>query len=192
MPISLGEWRVRIGRFVRRKPVQVDIEKIIETVLERRKQILQKVDDLLENTKKNAAKQEAESKRAQSPSCPESCSDNQSNSPSTVSSAAEVLGNTIQDRVEPDKSNIPNLISSPTHDLSPTMSSHEEHTETAISSFSFTLHGSPGHGPECTGLIMNPLDETQLHNHSLLPDRVRISCWMNSYFHLHKYNNILP
>ena len=67
MPVALAEWRVRIGRFVRRKPVQVDFEKIIETVLERRKQILQKIDDLLENTRKNAAKQEAESKCAKNP-----------------------------------------------------------------------------------------------------------------------------
>ena len=84
MPIALAEWRVRIGRFVRRKPVQVDFEKIIETVLERRKRILQKIDDLLENTRENAAKQEAESKCGKNPG-PSTVSESRNESyPNTV------------------------------------------------------------------------------------------------------------
>ena len=178
MPISLGEWRVRIGRFMRRKPVEVDFEKIIETILERRRQILQKVDDLLENTRENAAKQKAGDDSTDISSSSASSSDIQSDSGSIISSTDEGFRNTRLTRVEPDQTCRP--FSSSTHDAIHVRSSPEEDTDTGhslrtISASPLTFSGSPGQGHLCKeSQTQKPLDETQLHNHRLRSERVRI------------------
>ena len=182
MPISLGEWRVRIGRFVRRKPVEVDFEKIIEMVLVRRMQIQQKIDDLLENTRKNFAKQEAGDESADISSSSASFSDSQSESGSIISNTDEVFRNTRQARVEPDQTCQNGMLcrpfSSSTHDVINLRSSPEEDTDTGHSPRTISaspFNGSPGQGHQSTeSQTQKTLDEMQLHNYRLHSERVRI------------------
>ena len=153
MPIALGEWRVRIGRFVRWAPVEIDFEKFIEIALERRRQILQKVDDLLENTRKNVAKQEPGGESAETSSGPASTLANQSDSGVSVSNA--VLRNTSQAKLEPHQGPIPNQSSTlSSHDVDQPMSSSKENLEdddtpTAIASSSSPSSGPPRQGRQC-------------------------------------------
>ena len=168
-----------------RKPVEVDFEKIIETILERRRQILQKVDDILENTRKNVAKQEAAGERAETSSDSaiiSDMSDIQGDSSSAVSNTAEVLRNTNQAMEESDQSNLPQSISSSSPDVSRPLYFPEELKETSflptsIPSFSLQCRGSSERGHQSTArLNLNLFDETQLHNPRPLSERVRIAC----------------
>ena len=131
----------------------VDFDKIIEIALERRRQILQKVEDFLENIKKNAAKQEAGGESAETSSGPASTSDNQSDSGASIYNTDEVLANTNQ--ANPIRGDIPHQsISSSSRDADQPMSSSKENladgdTLTAITTSSPTSSGPPRQGRQC-------------------------------------------
>ena len=177
MPISLGEWRVRIGRFVHWKQVAVDIDRLIETILERRRQLfIREVDDILENTRKNVEKQEAGGESARTSSSPVRSSDDPGGGASSVSITAEVItstGPTSSQPVirEPDQSNTPHLESTSSHDVNQSMSYAEEnteddHTPATVCSPSLTSFVSPVQSHHRSkGETPNPPHETQSFTH---------------------------
>ena len=181
MPISLGEWRVRIGRFVHWKQVAVDIDKLIATILERRRQLLMReVDDILENTRKNFEKQEAGGESTNTASGSARSSDDQGGSASSVSITAEVLTSTgpasSQPFIrEPDQSNTPHLESTSSHDVNQPMSSNEDNTKdsytpaTVQSSSSSSTCWSPGQNHQCSrGETSNPCGTQSFTHHTVL------------------------
>ena len=184
MPISLGEWRARIGRFVHWKQVAVDIDRLIETILERRRQLyMREVDDILENTRKNAAEQEARGASARTSSGQASASDDQCGSDSSGSSTTATAHNSTSPTTsEPGQSNAPDLLSTSPFDEDPSMSAPQDDEEfcdrpTIIPSS--TSRGSNGQGHQCNETLnRNSLDETHLHTNILLSERVRIECKM--------------
>ena len=179
MPISLGEWRARIGRFVHWKRVAVDIDKLIETILERRRQLfMREVDDILENTMKNGAEQEAGGENARQSSGPVRSSAEQGGSASSVSITAEVLtgtGPASSQLVirEPDQSNTPDLKSTSSHDMNRPFSGEDnikdDLTPATVQSSSTSV-GTPGQNHQYSkGDTHNPSYGTQpLTRHTVL------------------------
>ena len=181
MPISLGEWRARIGRFVHWKQVVVDFDKLIETILERRRQLfMREVDDILENTRKNAEKQEARGENANTFSGSARSPDDQCASDSSGSCTATVprrAGPSTRDR---DQSNAPHLLSTSPLDADLSISALKDdevicdRPTSTIHSSTSTSHGSTGQGHQCTeSLNPNPLlNEMYLRSHILLSEQV--------------------